>query len=204
MVLALLLACGTDTCEVESVDVADDAPLGDLPFTAAEVAAAVTGERTVSVTGVSEEGSVATLAISRSADSAVFHDAMLHQRLELDDVDFFSQDYEIEASCVDDVEVPVSISLRAVEVGVDIGFSGVAVPAPWSAMPAALGDVLIAQTLPLDTATLPLPPAGASGAFVQVIFNTGDLVELRMAWSITEGGSSSSEDILEFTSSGAE
>ncbi len=108
--LSVLVACGDDECTRATVDVADDDPLGDLPFTAAEVLAAVTGTRTVPLSGAGGSTVNATLTVTRGEGPAVLTDATLREGFD----GLGSHDYDL-FYCYDEVEVPVVLDLATAD-----------------------------------------------------------------------------------------
>ncbi|MFN7144792.1 MAG: hypothetical protein ACK4YP_13530 [Myxococcota bacterium] len=201
MLLLLLAACGSDECLVESSEVADDALLGDLAYTAGDVVSAATGTFEVTVESLEHGWVGAAFTVARGEGDATFHDATLRQRLDFDDVWIFSQemDLEIGSFCFDEVEVPVHGTLVAADLEVDLAFTGTATPPELLVASAALGEVWLLAQLPVDTPGLPAPPEGATEAFLQATLQGGELVSLRLSWSIAvDGGGTGAEEVLRF------
>lgn len=199
--LLFLAACGSDECLVEDVEVADDAPLDELPYTAGDVVHDATGTFDVTVDSLEHGWVEAVFTVARGDGSAAFHDTTLRQRLDFDDVWIFSDNFDLDASyfCFDEVEVPVRGTLVASDLGVDLAFVGTATPPEALVASGALGEIWLAAELPLDTPGLPAPPARATVAFLQATLQAGELVSLRLAWSIAvEGGGTGAEDVLRF------
>lgn len=178
--LLLLVACGADECHVESVEVADDAPAGDLAFNAADVLAAVGGAHEGMVQKPTTNETVpATLTLSRGEGAAVLHDAT-------------SGDAPVVAAarvpatsplppCDDALDVPVSGTLTVTDLGVDVAFAGIA------GQPFYFGDTLriveVDASLPVDTPGLPTPPDAATEARLHLTFEDGEDPRIELVWA---------------------
>lgn len=194
MLLLLLIGCGEDTCDRVESAVADDAPLGDLDYTAGDVADAVVGSWTLQATDAGGAAVSVDLAIARVGATATFEDATLRQRLDGDDVNPFVNEYDIgvDAVCQDVVRLRVRATLRADAVGVDVEVDGDALASGlWGT---ALSAVSIDGELPTDASTLPPPPEGAAGARVSANAAEGEIRTLLLAWDVD----GSTEPILRF------
>lgn len=185
MLLLLLAACGADECNVVSVDVADDARLGDLPYTAGEAAAEAVGTHEITVSTANAGWVAATLDVRRTDAPAVFQDAEFTQRLDFDDVWIFSQDYELRPPCQDSVEVPVHVTLDVPDIGLDLAIDGWIEP-PLGSLD-ALAGVGLYVTIPLDTPGLPTPPEGTTSVYFRGDFVDGEIRVLQLSWDTVDG-----------------
>ncbi|MFN7144793.1 MAG: hypothetical protein ACK4YP_13535 [Myxococcota bacterium] len=192
LLLLLLAACGADECNVVSVDVADDAPLGDLPFTAGDAAAEAVGTYDLTVSTASEGWVAATLDVRRGDGPAVFEDAEFTQRLDFDDVWPFSQDYDLQPACQDRVEVPVRVTLDVPDIGLDLAIDGWIEPPPGSLD--ALHGVDLHATIPLDTPGLPTPPEGTTSVYFRGGFFAAEIRSLQFSWDTVD----ESQTIVQF------
>lgn len=181
MLLLLLAACGADECVVTRSDVADDAPLGNLPYTAGDVAAEGTGTFDVTVDTPNDGPVPVTLDTRRGDGSAVYEEARFKDGLAFDDVWIFSQDYELRPACLDSVEVPMLVALDVPDLGMSLVFDGMAEP-PLGSLEALEGVGVYAR-LPVDHPGLPTPPEGATEVSFQSGILDGELVRLRLAWT---------------------
>lgn len=190
--LLLLAACGSDTCHVETLDVADDAPLDDLGFTAGDVVADATGTFDVTAESAEHGWIGAVLTVARGDGDAVFRDKQPRGRLDFDDVWVFSQEMDLGIQCFDGVEVPAVGTLVVEDLGVDLAFETTL--APQRGAYGAVGVVSLSVDLPGETPGLPPPPEGAGRAWLQASFEAGELTSLRLARSM----GSSAETLLIF------
>lgn len=199
--LLLLAACGSDECLVEFSEVSDDAALGDLPYTAGDVVSAATGTFDLTVESFEHGWVGATFTVERGDGDGVFHDRQLRGRLDFDDVWIFSDenDLGVASYCFDEVEVPMRGTLVAPDLGVDLAFTGTAMPPEVLAASEALGEIWLNAQVPGDAPGLPAPPEGAGRASLQATLQDGEIVSLRLSWSIAvDGGGTGADEVLRY------
>ena len=114
-------------------------------------------------------------------------------RLGADDLEALGQHGRDGPICQDEVQVPLLLTLTAEALGIAIAVEGQVV-AP-AIMPTDGSGVRVEASFPVDTATLPAPPADATAAFLVAMFPDEDPQELVLAWALEEG----SERILVMT-----
>lgn len=201
LLLVLGFGCGSDTCQYDEVEVADDAPLGEIPFTAADLLAEVLGAYTVTVTSDTGD-STATVGVTRGEGPAVFEDATFEQRLDADDVNPFFNEYSLHPPCTDRVRVPIVVAVADEVLGIDLTLTGTAAPPNSQVVPTDPSEVWISASAPLDA--LPAPPPDATQVYLVATFEDRVATELHLSWAIEQGGASTSKEILVFPTVSAE
>ncbi|MES2639579.1 MAG: hypothetical protein V4850_08835 [Myxococcota bacterium] len=194
MLLLALLACGSDECELVTSDVADDAPLGEFTFTAADVAGVLVGTRALVANDDAGAPFDVELTVARGDGPAVFHDRTKHGRGD----PFASTTFELQPACDDVVEVPITLAVWSEAAGVDLVVDVRArTPERGST---ELEQVDVWETLPKESVAdgLPTPPAGANKLNVSVGADPEGLRRLHLFWS-ADGGATT---VLNFVSGG--